>query len=88
MRAMYPTTERKVCMSDKKKMIPNIAAALQVAFYASYLVPEYKNLTLEERTKKVEEDYFMVLKIADVIFEQARHEKLPPDQKRIMKKYI
>ena len=54
-------------MSDKKKMIPNIAAALQVAFYASYLVPDYNNLTLEARTKKVEEDYFMVLKIADVI---------------------
>jgi hypothetical protein len=75
-------------MTDKKKTIPIIAAALQSAFYASYLVPEYKKLTLEERTKKVEEDYFMVLKIADVIFEQARHEKLPPDQKRIMKKYI
>lgn len=75
-------------MSDKSKSIPSIAAALQVAFYASYLVPEYKELTREERTRKVEEDYFMTLKIADVIFQQARHEKLPPDQKRIISKYI
>ena len=76
-------------MSDKKStVVPSIAASLQVAFYASYLVPEYKDLSREERTRKVEEDYFMTLKIADVIFEQARHEKLPPDQKRIIKKYM
>jgi hypothetical protein len=80
--------ERKVRMSDTKKNIPSIAAALQVAFYASYLVPDYKNLSFEERTKKVEEDYFMALKIADVIFQKARHEKLPPDQERIINKYI
>ena len=75
-------------MSDKKKSIPSIAAALQVAFYASYLVPEYKDLTREQRTSKVEEDYFMALKIADIIFERARHEKLPPDQERLISKYI
>jgi len=75
-------------MSDKSKNIPGTAAALQVAFYASYLVPDYKDLSREERTRKVEEDYFMALKIADVIFEKARHEKLPPDQKRIISKYI
>jgi hypothetical protein len=75
-------------MSDKNRNIPNIAASLQAAFYASYLVPEYKDLTREERTKKVEDDYFMALKIADVIFQQARHEKLPPDQKRIISKYV
>ena len=75
-------------MPDKKKSIPSIAAALQVAFYASYLVPEYKDLTREQRTSKVEEDYFMALKIADVIFEKARHEKLPPDQERLISKYI
>ena len=75
-------------MSDKSKNIPGIAAALQVAFYASHLVPDYRDLSREERTRKVEEDYFMALKIADVIFEQARHEKLPPDQKRIISKYI
>ena len=75
-------------MSDKKKSIPSIAAALQVAFYASYLVPEYKDLTREQRTSRVEEDYFMALKIADIIFEKARHEKLPPDQERLISKYI
>lgn len=75
-------------MPDKKKSIPSIAAALQVAFYASYLVPEYKDLTREQRTSKVEEDYFMALKIADIIFERARHEKLPPDQERLISKYI
>ena len=75
-------------MSDKMKSIPSIAAALQVAFYASYLVPEYKDLTREQRTIKVEEDYFMALKIADIIFEKARHEKLPPDQERLINKYI
>ena len=75
-------------MSDSKKSIPSIAAALQVAFYASYLVPEYKDLTREQRTIKVEEDYFMALKIADIIFEKARHEKLPPDQERLINKYI
>lgn len=75
-------------MSDKSKRIPDIAAALQVAFYASYLVPDYKDLSREERTRKVEDDYFMALKIADVIFEQARHEKLPPEQERIIGKYI
>ncbi len=77
-----------VDMPDKKKSIPSIAAALQVAFYASYLVPEYKDLTREQRTSKVEEDYFMALKIADIIFERARHEKLPPDQERLISKYI
>jgi hypothetical protein len=75
-------------MSDTKKSIPSIAAALQVAFYASYLVPEYKDLTREQRTGRVEEDYFMALKIADVIFEKARHEKLPPEHKKIVSKYI
>jgi hypothetical protein len=30
----------------------------------------------------------MTLKIADVIFEEARHKKLPPEQERIVKKYI
>jgi hypothetical protein len=75
-------------MSDTKRSIPRIAAALQVAFYASYLVPEYKDLTREQRTGKVEEDYFMALKIADIIFEKARHEKLPPDQEKIISKYI
>ena len=75
-------------MSDKIQKIPSIAAALQVAFYASYLVPDYRDLSRDERTKKVGEDYFMALKIADVIFEQALHEKLPPDQKRIISKYI
>ena len=75
-------------MLDKNKYIPRIAAIMQVAFYASYLVPEYKNLSLEQRTKKVEEDYFMALKIADVVFEQARHEKLPSEYKKIISKYI
>jgi hypothetical protein len=75
-------------MTEKNKYIPRIAAIMQVAFYASYLVPEYKDLTKDERTKKVEEDYFSALKIADVIFEQARHEKLPPEQKRIISKYL
>jgi hypothetical protein len=70
------------------KSIPNIAATLQVAFYASYLVPEYKNLSLEERRNKIADDYLTSLKIADVIFEKAKHEKLPPDQERIMNKYI
>lgn len=68
--------------------IPNIAAVLQVAFYASHLVPEYRDLTQEERRQKVAEDYFSALKIADVIFEKAKHEKLPPDQERIISKYI
>ena len=75
-------------MSNKKSSIPGIAAVLQVAFYASYLVPDYKDLTREQRTTKVEEDYFMALKIADIIFEKARHEKLPPDQEKIISKYI
>ena len=70
------------------KEIPRIAATLQVAFYASYLVPEYKDLSLEERRKKVADDYLSALKIADIIFEKAKHEKLPPDQERIMNKYI
>jgi len=70
------------------KDIPQIAATLQVAYYLSYLVPDYKNLTIEERRRKVEEDYFMTLKIADVIFEEAKHKKLPPEQERIAKKYI
>ncbi len=74
--------------SSSSQNIPGIAAALQVAFYASHLVPEYRELSRQERTKKVEEDYFMALKIADVIFEQARHEKLPPDQERIISKYL
>jgi hypothetical protein len=78
----------EVPMSDKSKNIPGIAAALQAAFYASYLVPDYRDFSREERTRKVEEDYFMALKIADVIFEKARHEKLPADQKRIISKYI
>ena len=70
------------------KDIPKIAATLQVAFYASYQVPEYKDLSLEERRNKVAEDYFTALKIADVIFEKAKHEKLPPEHERIMAKYI
>jgi len=75
-------------MSDNKKYIPRIAALMQVAFYASHLVPEYKNLSFEERTRKVEEDFFMALKIADTIFEKARHEKLSPEYRRIISKYI
>jgi hypothetical protein len=70
------------------KDIPKIAATLQVAFYASYMVPEYKDLTLEERRKRIADDYFSALKIADVIFEKAKHEKLPPDQERIITKYM
>ena len=70
------------------RQIPQIAATLQVAFYASYNVPEYKDLSVEERREKVAEDYFASLKIADVIFEKAKHEKLPPDQERIISKYI
>lgn len=70
------------------KKIPQIAATLQVAFYASYLVPEYKDMSIEERRKKVVEDYFSSLKLADVIFEMAQHDKLPPEQERIMKKYM
>ena len=70
------------------KDIPQIAATLQVAFYASHLVPEYKDLTIEERRDKVAEDYFTALKIADVIFEKAKHEKLPPEQERVIAKYI
>ena len=68
--------------------IPRIAATLQVAFYASYMVPEYKDLTLEQRRDKIIDDYISSLKMADVIFEKARHEKLPPDQERILSKYI
>ena len=70
------------------KQIPNIAATLQVAFYASYLVPEYKKLSIDERREKVADDFIAALKIADVIFEKARHEKLPPEQKRILAKYM
>ena len=70
------------------KQIPNIAATLQVAFYASYLVPEYKKLSIDERREKVADDFIAALKIADVIFEKARHEKLPPEQKRILSKYM
>jgi hypothetical protein len=70
------------------KEIPQIAATLQVALYLSHTVPEYKNLSLNERRKKVEEDYFISLKIADVLFEEAKHKKLPPRQERIAKKYI
>ena len=70
------------------KEIPNIAATLQVAYYASFQVPEYKDLTAEERRQKVIDDYISSLKMADVIFEKAIHEKLPPDQKRIVEKYI
>ena len=70
------------------KDIPQIAASLQVAYYLSYLVPEYKNLKSEERRRKVQEDYFMTLKIADVIFEEAKRKKLPREQEKIAKKYI
>jgi hypothetical protein len=70
------------------KDIPQIAASLQVAYYLSYLVPEYKNLKSEERRRKVQEDYFMTLKIADVIFEEAKRKKLPRKQEKIAKKYI
>jgi len=70
------------------KEIPQIAATLQVALYLSHTVPEYKNLSMNERRKKVEEDYFISLKIADVLFEEAKHKKLPPRQERIAKKYI
>ena len=69
------------------KDIPTIAATLQVAFYASHLVPEYKDLSIEERREKIADDYLTSLKIADLIFEKARHEKLPADQKRIISKY-
>lgn len=75
-------------MSDNKKYIPRIAALMQVAFYVSHLVPEYKNLSIEERTRKVEDDFFMALKIADALFEKARHEKLPADIRRIVSKYV
>jgi len=70
------------------KNIPNIAAILQNAFYASYQVPEYKDLSIEDRRQKVSEDFIASLKMADIIFEKAMHEKLPPDQKRIIEKYI
>ena len=70
------------------RQIPQIAATLQVAFYSSHLVPEYKDLSLDERREKVAEDYFSALKMADVIFEKAKHEKLPPEQERIINKYI
>jgi len=70
------------------KDIPNIAAILQVAFYASYQVPEYNDLSIDERRQKVSDDFISSLKLADVIFEKAKHEKLPPDQKRIIEKYI
>ena len=70
------------------KDIPNIAATLQIAYYASYHVPEYKDLSVDERRQKVVDDYISSLKLADVIFEKAKHEKLPPDQERIMEKYI
>jgi hypothetical protein len=70
------------------KEIPQIAATLQVALYLSHLVPEYKNLTMAARRKKVQEDYFVSLKIADVLFEEAKHKKLPPKQERVAKKYI
>jgi len=59
------------------KDIPRIAATLQVAFYASYLVPDYNNLSLEQRREKVAEDYFSALKMADVLFEKAMHENPP-----------
>ena len=70
------------------KDIPQIAASLQVAYYLSYLVPEYKKLKSEERRRKVQEDYFMTLKIADVIFEEDKRKKLPREQEKIAKKYI
>lgn len=70
------------------KEIPQIAATLQVALYLSHMVPEYKNLNMKARRKKVEEDYFVSLKIADVLFEEAKHKKLPPKQERVAKKYI
>jgi len=70
------------------KDIPRIAATLQVAFYASFTVPEYKDLSIDERREKVAEDYLSALKLADVIFEKAKHEKLPPEQERILNKYI
>ncbi len=70
------------------KDIPQIAATLQIAFYASHLVPEYKDLSDEERRKKIADDYLSSLKIADLIFEKAKHEKLPADQERILSKYM
>ena len=70
------------------KDIPNIAATLQIAYYASFQVPEYNDLTVDERRQQVVDDYISSLKLADVIFEKAVHEKLPPDQKRIIEKYI
>ncbi len=70
------------------KDIPNIAATLQIAYYATYQVPEYKDLSVDERRQKIVDDYISSLKLADVIFEKAKHEKLPPDQERIMEKYI
>ncbi len=70
------------------KAIPQIAATLQVAFYVSHLVPEYKDLSMDERREKIAEDYLTSLKTADLIFEKAKHEKLPPEQERIMSKYM
>jgi len=75
-------------MTEKNKYIPRIAALMQIAFYASHLVPEYKNLSVEERTRKIEDDYFMALKIADAVFEKARHEKLPPEYRHIIGRYV
>ena len=71
-----------------KKDIPQIAASLQVAYYLSHLVPEYKNLKVEERRRKVEEDFFVTLKTADVIFEEAKRKKLPRELERVAKKYL
>ncbi len=68
--------------------IPEIAAILQIAYYVSYMVPEYKKLSKEERRKKVADDYFTSLKMADVIFEEAKHKKLPKEQEKVAKKYI
>jgi len=70
------------------KDIPSIAATLQVAYYASFQVLDYKDLSVDERRQKVVDDYISSLKLADVIFEKAKHEKLPPDQERIIEKYI
>ena len=70
------------------RAIPQLAATLQVAFYQSYSVPEYRDLSIEERRERVAEDYISALKMTDVIFEKARHEKPPPEQERVITKYI
>jgi predicted secreted acid phosphatase len=70
------------------KDIPEIAAIMQIAYYVSFMVPGYKKLNEAQRRKKVADDYFTTLKMTDVIFEEAKHKKLPKEQERIIKKYL